>query len=76
MQSACAHKEILHLQRRTQISVVAVVDGRPQGVGRQPVSQNEAQRNRRGMNTFEVSQTTASNTEWDTESKQLLACVQ
>ena len=45
----------------TQAAVV--VDGRPQGVGRQPVSQIEAQSNHFEMNTLEDSQTTTSNTQ-------------
>lgn len=54
---------------RTHTQAVAVVDGRPQGVGRQPVSQNEAQSNHSEMNALEDSQTTTSNTQTHTESE-------
>lgn len=65
----------------THAEAVVVVDGRPQGVGRQPVSQNEAQSNHSEMNALEDSQNhnikhTDTHREWeerDTESKQLLA---
>lgn len=53
----------------THIEAVAVVDGRPQGVGRQPVSQNEAQSNHSEMNALEDSQTTTSNTQTHAESE-------
>lgn len=57
-----------HIGTHTKQAVV-VVDGRPQGVGRQPVSQNEAQSNHSEMNTLEDSQTTTSNTQTHTESE-------
>lgn len=48
---------------------VPVVDGRPQGVGRQPVSQNEAQSNHSEMNALEDSQTATSNTHRHTHTR-------
>lgn len=53
----------MRTERRTHQQAVIVVDGRPQGVGRQPVSQNEAQGNRSEMNALEDGQTTTSNTQ-------------
>lgn len=47
----------------TYTQAVVVMDGRPQSVGRQPVSQNEAQSNHSEMNALEDSQTTTSNTQ-------------
>lgn len=48
---------------------VIVMGCRPQSVGRQPVSQNEAQSNHSEMNTLEDSQTTTSNAQTHTESE-------
>lgn len=70
-----------HIHTHIHTQAVVVVDGRPQGVGRQPVSQNEAQSNHSEMNALEDSQNhnikhTDTHREWeerDTESKQLLA---
>ena len=64
----CTYTDI-HTQTHSHTQAVAVVDGRPQGVGRQPVSQNEAQSNHSEMNTLEDSQTTTSNTQTHTESE-------
>lgn len=57
----------------THQQAVVVVDGRPQGVGRQPVSQNEAQSNHSEMNALEDSQTTTSNTQRVKRKETLLA---
>lgn len=59
--TACTHTHA-RTERHTHQQAVIVVDGRPQGVGRQPVSQNEAQGNRSEMNALEDGQTTTSNT--------------
>ncbi len=63
----CTKRNTVHTH--TGLQAVAVVDGRPQGVGRQPVSQNEAQSNHSEMNALENSQTTTSNTQTHTESE-------
>lgn len=65
MFNTCVQKQIQRIHTRTW--VVAVVDGRPQGVGRQPVSQNEAQSNRSEMKALEDSQTATSNTQAHTQ---------
>lgn len=69
-----------HSHAHPDAHTVVIVDGRPQGVGRQPVSQAEAQSNHFEMNTLEDSQTTTSNTdthrEWEfreIRARQLLA---
>lgn len=73
--NAGAHEEThihTHKHPHTETHIkhaVVVVDGRPQVVGRQPVSQNEAQSNRSEMNTLEDSQTTTSNTQTHTASE-------
>lgn len=75
MHNTCAQKEILYVHTHTyrhahiHMQAIGVVDGRPQGVGRQPVSQNEAQSNHSEMNALEDSQTTTSNTQTHTESE-------
>lgn len=63
------HKKKYCTYTRIHTQAVIVIDGRPQSVGRQPVSQNEAQSNHSEMNALEDSQTTTSNTQTHTESE-------